>query len=140
MDFDFSVATEGLERVLKLLPEETAKKVTRRAVAAGARVIRDGAKELAPYDDGRSTGTHLKDALVVKRLQGTNDIFRIGTLTGRSPKGAPHAHLIEFGTIKMQPLPFLRPASIFLQEKAVGKILKIMSNGILRESIKLAGR
>ena len=50
MDFEFEIDTSGLQSLLKKLPEETAKKVTRNAVSAGARVIRDNAKQLALHD------------------------------------------------------------------------------------------
>jgi len=140
MDFDFELDTGPLDNLLKQLPEETQKKVVRRSVAAGARVIRDGARELAPYDPSRSEGTHLRDAVMVKRLQGTNDIMRIGTLTGSSPKGAPHAHLVEFGTVKMSAKPFLRPAALFTQQATAVKMFRILANGIFREAKKLAGK
>ena len=139
MDFDFEIDTTGLENLLKKLPEETGKKVTRNAVSAGARVIRDGAKQLAPYDSSRKSGTHLRDGIVVKRVPRTNDLYSIGTLkTGK--KAVPHAHLVEFGTIAQPPKPFLRPAVLINQQVAVLKIFKIMANGIFREAKKLAGR
>ena len=49
MEFEFEIpGVEELNSALNLLPEDLAKKVVRNAVAAGARVIRDAARELAP--------------------------------------------------------------------------------------------
>ena len=139
MDFDFEIDTTGLENLLKKLPIETGKKVTRNAVSAGARVIRDNAKQLAPYDETRKTGTHLRDGIVVKRVKSTNDVFRIGTLKYGNKK-VPHAHLVEFGTIKKEPKPFLRPAAALSQQLVAVKMIKILANGIFREAKKLAGK
>ena len=111
MEFDFEIDTSGLESLLKKLPEETAKKVTRNAVAAGARVIRDHAKQLAPYDTSRKSGTHLRDGIVVKRVKSTNDVYSIGTQT-KGKKKVPHGHLVEYGTKRSSPKPFLRPAAL----------------------------
>ena len=139
MEFEFEIpGVQELNHALKLLPEDIAKKVVRQAVAAGARVIRDAAKELAPYDPSRTAGVHLRDGIVVKRKKNTNDIMIIGTQT-RGSKAVPYAHLLEFGTVKMSARPFLAPAAAMMQQKAIGKMFNNLSNGILRESKKLAG-
>ena len=139
MEFEFEIpGVEELNSALNLLPEDLAKKVVRNAVAAGARVIRDAARDLAPYDPSRTSGVHLRDGIVVKRKKNTNDIMIIGTQT-RGSKAVPHAHLLEFGTVKMSAKPFLAPAAAMTQQKAIGKMFNVMANGILRESKKLAG-
>lgn len=135
MDFDFEMNTGDVQRVLKKLPDATAKKVVRLAVGAGARVIRDAAKQLAPYDPSRKTGTHLRDAIVARKVPRTNDLYNVGTLS----RVAPHAHLLEFGTVKMPPAPFLRPAAAYSNQKVAVKMIKIIGNGILREARKLSG-
>lgn len=139
MDVEFNIDTEEVQRLLKKLPDATAKKVTRLAVSAGAREIKKKASELAPYDPKRTSGVHLRDAIVVQRLKGTNDIFVIGT-KGGGKKGAPHAHLQEFGTVNQPPQPFLRPAGELALPAAISKIVKSLGTGILRESKKLAGK
>ncbi len=140
MDFDFELDTGPLANLLDKLEDETAKKVVRNATAAGARVIRDAARELAPYDPSRTEGTHLNEAIIVKRLQGTNDIMRIGALTGSSKNGAPHAHLVEFGTVNQPANPYLRPAATLVQQQVAVQMFKILGNGIFREARKLAGK
>lgn len=139
MDFDFEIDTTGLESLLKKLPGETSKKVTRNAVSAGARVIRDNAKKLAPYDHSRKSGTHLRDGIVAKRVKGTNDVYSVGTQKFGKKK-VPHAHLVEFGTVKAPPQPFLRPAAALSQQLAALKMIENLARGIFREAKKLAGR
>ena len=52
----------------------------------------------------------LKKSIRVKRLPGDPKL-NIRVYAGGRWKGAPfYAHMIEFGTIKMGPRPFLRPA------------------------------
>lgn len=134
MDFDVVIDTGPLENLLKKLPDATKKKVVRLAVAAGARVIRDKAKELAPYDSTRRTGTHLRDAIVVRRVKNTNDLMNIGVLARK----APHGHLLEFGTVKMSPRPFLRPAADTTKQEVAQTTIKALARGIFREAKKLA--
>lgn len=138
VDADFELNTGELDEILKKLPGELKRKVTRNAVSAGARVIRDAAKTLAPYDKSRTSGVHLRDAIVSKRKKGTNDIFKIGVISG--PKGAPHGHLVEFGTVNQLGQPFLRPAAKQTAPEVAGRIIRNMVNGINRESKKLAGK
>lgn len=143
MEFDLEIDTGELENILKKLPDQMQKKVLRNAVSAGARVIRDKAKELVPYDTKRKSGTHLRDAIGVKRVGRTNDLFDIG-VRRTGAKRAYHGHLVElgtkteYGTVKTRAQPFLRTASDEAFEKAVGRILNNLSNGILRLSKDLA--
>jgi len=137
MDFDFKMDTGELESILNNLHNEIKLKVTRLAVAAGARIIRDSAKSLAPFNPYRSSGVHLKDAIVISRIRSTNDVHIIGTRS-KGKKAAPHAHLLEFGTVKMSPQPFLRPASEVSAEAAINEIIKKLEKGVIREAKKLA--
>lgn len=137
MEADFVIDTGELESLLNDLHDEIKLKVTRLAVAAGARIIRDSAKSLAPYDPSRSSGVHLQDAIVVSRVRTTNDIFIIGTRS-KGKKAAPHSHLLEFGTVKMSPQPFLRPASEVSAQAAIDEIIKRLEKGVIREAKKLA--
>lgn len=137
VDFDLEIDTGQLDAILKQLPDQMQKKVLRNSVAAGARVIRDKAKELAPYNPKRKSGTHLRDAIAAKRVSKTNDLFDIGVRrTGK--KRAPHGHLLEYGTVKMEAKPFLRPAADQSFDKAVGRILNNLNNGILKVSKEIA--
>ena len=136
MEVDFTFNTGELEAVLNKLPIEMKKKVTRNAVAAGARVIRNEARKLAPYNTRRTGGIHLRDAIRSERIKSTNDVFRIGTRS----REAPHAHLQEFGTVAHRARPFLRPAADSSQMKVAGRMIDNLSKGILKQSIILAGK
>ena len=136
MDLDFDFDTSELDNILKQLPEEMGKRVTRNAVAAGARVIRNEARKLAPYNSRRTSGVHLRDAIRSERIKSTNDVFRIGTRS----REAPHAHLQEFGTVNHSPQPFLQPAAASSIAKATGRMINNLSNGILKQSKILAGK
>lgn len=131
VDLNFNLNTGEITELLQKLPSKIKEKVTRNAVAAGARIIREEAKVLVPYDTGR-----LRDSIYNKRVKGTNDIQKIGVLSGR--KGAPHGHLVEFGTVNQPAQPFLRPAYLSQKGAVQRKMIMILGNGILRESRKLA--
>lgn len=137
MDFDFEFDTGELQRIVKKLPDKMQDRIVRNANAAGARVIKKAARQLAPYDDNRSSGTHLRDGIIIKRIKNHND-YIVGTQT-RGRKAVPHAHLLEFGTVKMPARPFLRPAALFMQERVAIKMIDILSKGVLREAKKLSG-
>jgi HK97 gp10 family phage protein len=72
------------------------------------RILRNQARENAPYDPGRKKGTHLKDAIFVSAGPEEKPDVLVG-VRYKAP-GAPHAHLVEFGTSKMPANPFFRKA------------------------------
>ena len=138
MDIDLKFNTSELDSILNQLPTEIKRKVTRNSVRAGANIIRKRAEELAPHDESRQKGIHLRDALIVRRVKSTNDIFRVGVRGGKG--GAPHGHLLEYGTVKMPAKPFLLPAFKNMKQEVIKRIVRNLGNGVLRESRKLAGK
>jgi len=72
----------------------------RRAIARGVNLMRDDARRRCPYRTGR-----LQESI---RARMGRDIQEGHVIAGG--KEAPHAHLIELGTVKMRPQPFMRPA------------------------------
>jgi len=70
----------------------------------GAELVRDTIQQKAPLGP---TG-NLKRSPIAKLMpfKGTY----VTAIAGIDRKIAPHAHLLEFGTVKMSPHPFLRPA------------------------------
>ena len=111
--------------------------MVRNAVRSGANLIKKEAKQRAPYDESRKQGTHLRDGIVVKKLEGTVDVMRIGTLA----RVVPHAHLQEFGWVNnpTEQNAFLRPAVDVMKQQVAIKMLKILDRGIKREMKKLTG-
>ncbi len=73
-----------------------------------AQPIRKWARYFAPYDKNRKKGTHLRDAILVS--PGPKIFPDVLVVVRYKRPGAPHAHLLEFGTVKMAPHPFMRPA------------------------------
>jgi HK97 gp10 family phage protein len=102
---------EGLKEIqdkLKTKIDDVTGQKVKDLVYENGVILRDRARANAPYDPGRKKGTHLRDAIFVSR----GDPDKADVLVGvryRVP-GAPHAHLVEYGTSKMQARPFFRPA------------------------------
>lgn len=106
------------ERMAKL-KADMALKIARSATGAAAQVVKKAAVrniETSPsIDEG-----DLKRNVIVKRLppkQTTLTSEHVVTVRGRGKKakkgfvaGAPHAHMVEFGTVNMPAEPFLGPA------------------------------
>lgn len=115
----------GLDRKLKKLPEDIAKKALKKAVRAGGQVILDDASRRVPVRTGR-----LKKSLRVKVRKSSRHgaIAKIGT-------NAPHAHLLEFGTVRMGARPYMRPAFDSKREAAVDEICKELKKQI-RETVR----
>ena len=123
-----------MERLLKLLPERVAERVTKNALRAGARVIRDEAKDRVPVDTG-----DLRDSVVVRSpTRGQRKRGAALVVVGFEKPVSRRAHLTEFGTQHQPAQPFLRPAVDEGGNKAIDAIGKNMGRGIDREAKKLA--
>ncbi len=119
---------DELDKAIRKLPQNIQKRVLKGALRAGGRVIVKDAKQRVPVDSGT-----LKKSIVV--------------VTGRSKEGALmfvttkssafYSHLIEFGTSKMRPQPFLRPAFDNTQEEVIQAIGDKLADGIVKETAKL---
>jgi len=132
------VQIEGLrelEQALGELPKATARNVLRRVLMKRAQPIVDTARQLVPVDSGQ-----LRDSIAVSTKLGTKagksgfaaamraglgkeaavqamrDARRAARGQGSfaevyvGPGRLPHAHMVEFGTSKMTPRPYWRPA------------------------------
>lgn len=87
---------KGLERDFKRLPRKMTKKVVNEAMKDGARVIQQVAVGLVPVDEG-----NLKKATAsskaIREAPRTRERFHVQFLPDYDI--APHAHLVEFGTV-----------------------------------------
>ncbi len=132
------VRIEGLrelEQSLSEVPKATARNVLRRVLMKRAQPIVDTARQLVPVDSGQ-----LRDSIAVSTKLGTKagksefaaamraglgkeaavqamrDARRAAAGQGSfaevyvGPGRLPHAHMVEFGTSRMAPRPYLRPA------------------------------
>ena len=108
-------------------------KQAKRVYAGAAEKVQKRAKELAPYDEGRMKGTHLRDAIVIG--YGPLGLSDVVVAVRYKRPGAPHSHLIEFGTVKMRARPFMRPAAAQMAG-AVGAKLKQDMLDLITGSVK----
>jgi len=159
MQVEFSIdGAAELDKVLQALPPKLRKKVLGPATRSGALIIRKEAESLAPYDEGRESGAHLKDEIIARKKRRTNDIYQVGPSSR-----VPHAHLVEYGTGPrvfknphwvllggynwvyvthagtMTPQPFLRPAVDNKGREAVDKIGQRLGELTERWAARLAG-
>jgi len=119
-----AVQIEGLlelqERVADILDRTTGKAI-KRVYMGAALVLRDEARDLAPElkkpKKGRVPGL-LKSA--IRAAYG--DPTKPNVLVFVDYRIAPHAHLVEFGTVKMQAQPYMRPALAAARSKCVNII------------------
>jgi HK97 gp10 family phage protein len=89
----------------------------KRVLMGGALVVRDEAKDLVPVRTGL-----LKDSI----FAAYGDDSKPDVLVGVNHRRAPHSHLIEYGTVKMQAQPFMRPAITATR----GKVIAIVAEGL----------
>ncbi|MBI3150082.1 MAG: HK97 gp10 family phage protein [Betaproteobacteria bacterium] len=121
---------------MRKLSRSVALKTARSATAAGARVIKKAAVANIEKSPSIETGS-LHDSVIVKRLgknessltsehivtvRGRGKVVKKGKNKGQRQTSAPHAHLVEFGTVNMPAEPFLGPAFTQHKEAAVTAI------------------
>ncbi len=116
---------------------------------AGAKIIKVGAVAKVESNPSIDEGD-LKEAIIIKRsAKGENNLTseHVVTVRGRgkpyNKKGqkiarAPHAHLVEFGTVNMPAEPVLRPAFDNGKEQAARAIAESLRRGIDRAAKKAA--
>lgn len=114
---------EGIEQFesnIKKLLNVTDFKEMKPVYLEAAELVRDRIKDNAPQGP---TG-NLKRSPVAKALDNV-------VIAGIDRKIAPHAHLLEFGTVKMAARPFFRPAI----DTSKNDVAEIIKNGA-RENIE----
>lgn len=77
----------------------------RHTISQGVDRMRDSAKRRCPFGPTRERGIHLVETIKARMKKGFPEgyVFCGG-------KEAPHAHLVENGTVRMRAQPFMRPA------------------------------
>lgn len=106
-----------LERVLLNLPRSTAKGVVRRAMRKSAEPLRERAARLAP-DNPYTPPLDLNTSIAIgnsyrgggrggARREGPREVT---IYIGPTREGYPQAIMMEFGTFKDRPQPYMRPA------------------------------
>jgi HK97 gp10 family phage protein len=118
-------------------------KISERALRAGAAVIQRNAKKLAPQSDephqwGVRKGVkvdpgNLKKNVFTVRIKNTNLTSEVEVRVRRTkkpPKDAFYWLFLEFGTVKMAPRPFIRPAFQQSREQAANRIAERLKKEI----------
>jgi HK97 gp10 family phage protein len=125
------------------LPKELQKGPLRSAVSAGAKVVQDKAKELAPLDEGtlkrsiyRTRSRSLSSAVQETHVVGV----RYGRQYRRRGQDAWYWRFLEFGTSKLAARPFLRPAFDQMKVEAVMEIKNKLALAIERSVLKLRAK
>lgn len=125
-----------LEANLRTLAPRVAINVMVGATYAGAKVIRDEAKQLAP----RKTGL-LSQSIYAGRSK-SRDKNIVSGIVGVGGPAAKYAHLVEFGHLKGKgrsaapPHPFMRPAADEAGERAVDALIEYGGKRIEKEAAK----
>jgi HK97 gp10 family phage protein len=137
-----------LADAMREMPERVAQNALRSAVAAGATVIREEARKLAPVDTGE-----MRRDILVKRERGnrSNPMVATYSVFVRSGKKSRLAgkkrdvqrdsfywRFVEFGTAKMAAQPFMRPAFEARKEAAVEAIRAKLDDRIQKTATELA--
>lgn len=139
------VKIEGLRQLgesMRALGHEVSQRVARSMTAAAAGVIKKNAEERAPVRTGRLrkniyvgrarrtdlTSEHFVSIRRKRRKYGNTirnrQLGRVGK-TYELDGNAFYAKFLEFGTVKMSPRPFLRPAFDSNKLKAVQKMKEV---------------
>lgn len=120
-----------LDKVLQRLPTIVSRSVGRGALQAGARPIREAAKQKAPRDEG-----DLSRNIVARTVRRGRDeiLVRIGPT-----KEAFQGLFQEFGTKNHPAQPFMRPAFDENAQEALTRIGRQFGRGVERAAKRLAG-
>lgn len=138
----FSTKTTGFEGLEDMLIEleqfsgrtTTGKNAVQRGLKKAMKHIEDKAKSLVPVDDGdlRDSITTKKER--AKRQRGSAKFERqtgISMLTGPTGKQeGGNAAWQEFGTVKMTPAPYMRPAADSESDKVIADVAKELQDAI----------
>ncbi len=114
---------EELIRKLRKLGDAVKGSQPERLFLRAAKSIRDAAREAAPEGP---TGNLKKS--IVARVLSRKGRKSAPAMVGINFRLAPHAHLLEFGTVKMSPRPFFRKSVIAMQER----VNQIIAKGFKR--------
>ncbi len=146
---------QDIQKKLSALPTVIQQRVVVGATRASAKVIADEAKQRVPVRSGLLKSTisiakakkkdtkdgHVKFYVIpkTKTTQKVNLISSLGDITKlKFKRVAYYAHFVEFGTVKMEAQPFLRPAFENSKTKSVQAFQNYARKRIPKEIKKLA--
>lgn len=122
-----TVDIREVTRALKELEPKVQKKIVKKAMRKGMKIVQQSAKDHAPVETGTT-----KDAIKVRAAKLGRKSIGIDVRVGEGEyKGETYyAAFLEYGTSKMEPKPFMRTAydtkKDQVQEITVQEILQII--------------
>ena len=129
-------------RSLRDLPQRVQEDTLKRAVSAGAEVVRAEAALRAPVyrgtwscKDHPPAGTlkaSIYKAAIPEECTATREVWKVDVR-----KRAYYAHMVEFGTVKMGARPFMRPAFDSKREEVV-EVMRTKIAAAIAASLKAA--
>jgi len=125
---------EALDRKLRRLEKRAAKKVLKRGLRSGAKVIQREAKSRAPVLTG-ATRKSIRVRAMKKQKRGVVGIsVRTSKFDNLFTGDQYYAAFVEFGTSRMEAKPFLEPAFEARKHEASETIKREVAAGIAREA------
>lgn len=130
-----------LAKALRDLPQSVQAKALRNAVSAGAEVIRAEAARRAPVYAGKVGKGHpapgtlkasIYKASMPDESTATREVWKVDVR-----RRAYYAHMVERGTVKMSPRPFMRPAWDSKKDEALDVIRTRIAQAV-RAAMKAA--
>lgn len=121
-----------LEQILKDLGPRIASRLGDKALRAAARPIVKEAKRLVPKRTGE-----LRRSITAVRGKGGGQNERVVQIGFKRP-ASRRAHLIEYGTSRSKPQPFMRPALDSQASNALRAMQDELAGGVAREEFKRA--
>ncbi len=127
-----TINTKDLITSLKKLPLNIQKNVMVGATRAGANVIRDDARSRVRKKTGR-----LKKSigLIKRKSKRTEVIFTVSPRIGGRNDGF-YGRFLEFGTSKLAPVPFMRPALDNQSDESLKASKEYMQKRLAKEVLK----
>ena len=126
------LGVDAILKKMKMLPDRVQKNVMVGAIRASAKPIIKEARALVPKDIGT-----LKKSIVATRRKSKDKNIIHFSVAPTKKKGGWYAHLIEFGTVKSEAHPFMRPALEKKSDETITVAKEYMIKRIDKEIAKL---
>jgi HK97 gp10 family phage protein len=128
---------DSIRSTILALPKAIARRSLDKACMRAALVVRDHARRIAPKDSGLMA-SDIVSAKDRRPELDQMDARAVVFVKWKGRRGAPYWRHVEFGTSKMAPQPFMRPAFEVNAMRGVQVIIETVAND-LQAAIRDAG-